>query len=65
MTIRFSKGRGEPPPRAARNIGRAAAPPARVRSEALLGDAGMLIIEHGGREYRLRQTSTGKLILTA
>lgn len=37
----------------------------RVRSEALLGPGGVLIIEHSGREYRLRQTSTGKLILTA
>jgi hemin uptake protein HemP len=38
---------------------------ARVRSEELLGSAGVLIILHAGREYRLRQTSTGKLILTA
>ena len=37
----------------------------RVRSDALLGASGELIIEHAGREYRLRQTSTGKLILTA
>jgi hemin uptake protein HemP len=37
----------------------------RVRSAALLGEKGELIIEHAGREYRLRQTSTGKLILTA
>jgi len=37
----------------------------RVRSDALLGRRGELIIEHAGREYRLRQTSTGKLILTA
>lgn len=41
------------------------AAPARVRSETLLGRTGVLIIEHAGREYRLRQTSTGKLILTA
>lgn len=41
------------------------AAPSRVRSDALLGTAGVLIIEHAGREYRLRQTSTGKLILTA
>lgn len=38
---------------------------ARVQSEALLGSRGELIIEHAGREYRLRQTSKGKLILTA
>ena len=37
----------------------------RVRSETLLGETGVIIIEHGGREYRLRQTRTGKLILTA
>lgn len=37
----------------------------RVRSEALLGTARELIIEHGGREYRLRVTQNGKLILTA
>lgn len=38
---------------------------ARVTSDALLGRRRELIIEHAGREYRLRQTSTGKLILTA
>jgi len=37
----------------------------RVRSDMLLGPGGVLIIEHAGREYCLRQTSTGKLILTA
>lgn len=37
----------------------------RVPSKALLGEHGELIIEHAGREYRLRQTSSGKLILTA
>lgn len=39
--------------------------PARVRSEQLLGAAGELVIEHQGREYRLRLTQQGKLILTA
>lgn len=34
-------------------------------STELLGREGELIIEHGGREYRLRLTSNGKLILTA
>jgi hemin uptake protein HemP len=49
----------------------AAGPPAnadctaRVRSHELLRDGGQLIIEHAGREYRLRVTSKGKLILTA
>jgi len=38
---------------------------ARVSSAALLGNNAELIIEHGGREYRLRRTQSGKLILTA
>ncbi len=37
----------------------------RVPSEALLGERGELIIVHAGREYRLRRTSLGKLMLTA
>jgi len=39
--------------------------PERVRSEALLGQAKELVIVHNGREYRLRMTQNGKLILTA
>lgn len=39
--------------------------PSRVASEELLGARGELIIEHRGREYRLRLTQSGKLILTA
>lgn len=39
--------------------------PARVDSAALLGRARELVIDHGGREYRLRVTQNGKLILTA
>jgi len=44
--------------------------PARVRSERvnsrqLLGERGVLIIEHLGREYRLQLTQNHKLILTA
>jgi hemin uptake protein HemP len=39
--------------------------PARVLSEALLGPRGELLIVHNGREYRLRLTQNGKLILTA
>ena len=34
-------------------------------STQLLGERGELIIEHHGREYRLRRTQNGKLILTA
>jgi len=40
-------------------------PPVRVASEALLGPRGELLIVHNGREYRLRVTQNGKLILTA
>jgi len=39
--------------------------PRRVQSEALLGEAKELVIMHNGREYRLRMTQNGKLILTA
>lgn len=37
----------------------------RVRSIELLQSNEELVIEHAGREYRLRVTRTGKLILTA
>ncbi len=36
-----------------------------VTSEALLGAARELLIMHAGRQYRLRLTQNGKLILTA
>ncbi len=39
--------------------------PKRVPSESLLGEAKELLIVHNGREYRLRLTQNGKLILTA
>ena len=39
--------------------------PKRVASESLLGEAKTLLIMHNGREYRLRVTQNGKLILTA
>jgi len=39
--------------------------PMRVRSQTLLATANELIIEHEGREYRLRLTQNRKLILTA
>lgn len=39
--------------------------PNRVSSEALLGPKGELVIVHNGRDYRLRLTQNGKLILTA
>jgi hemin uptake protein HemP len=37
----------------------------RISSEALLGPRHELLIVHNGREYRLRLTQNGKLILTA
>ncbi len=37
----------------------------RVSSRQLLGERGELLIEHEGREYRLRLTQNRKLILTA
>lgn len=37
----------------------------RVDSRTLLGGARELVIDHEGREYRLRLTQNGKLILTA
>ena len=37
----------------------------RVSSLELLGDRGEMVIEHQGRDYRLRVTQNGKLILTA
>lgn len=39
--------------------------PQRVQSEALLGPRKELVIVHNGREYHLRRTQNGKLILTA
>jgi hemin uptake protein HemP len=40
-------------------------PPKRISSDALLGPEREVVIVHGGREYRLRVTQNGKLILTA
>jgi len=39
--------------------------PPRVPSRMLLGACKELVITHNGREYRLRVTQNGKLILTA
>jgi len=39
--------------------------PPKVNSEMLLGRARELVITHNGRDYRLRITQNGKLILTA
>ena len=43
----------------------AASLPPKVSSEALLGTKRELVITHNGRDYRLRVTQNGKLILTA
>jgi hemin uptake protein HemP len=40
------------------------AQPPRVESSSLFGNAREIVIVHGNEEYRLRQTSQGKLILT-
>jgi hemin uptake protein HemP len=45
--------------------GREATTPNRVTSTQLLAGKPELIIVHDGREYRLRITQNGKLILTA
>lgn len=37
----------------------------RVASSELFGEAAALVIVHNGREYLLRVTQNGKLILTA
>jgi hemin uptake protein HemP len=39
--------------------------PKRISSQELLGARRELVILHNGREYRLRLTQNGKLILTA
>ncbi|HUQ76083.1 MAG TPA: hemin uptake protein HemP [Burkholderiales bacterium] len=39
--------------------------PMKLSSESLLGKGRELVITHNGREYRLRVTQNGKLILTA
>ena len=43
----------------------ARAEPRLISSEALLAGRQELVILHNGREYRLRLTQNGKLILTA
>jgi hemin uptake protein HemP len=42
-----------------------AQPAPRLSSEQLLGPRGEVVIVHNGREYRLRITQNGRLILTA
>lgn len=45
--------------------GAAVTEPKRLPSETLFGARREVIIVHNGREYRLRLTQSGKLILTA
>jgi hemin uptake protein HemP len=42
-----------------------ASPPRRVDSRELLGQSQSIVILHQGREYLLRVTQNGKLLLTA
>ena len=44
---------------------RASIAPPRIRSDDLFGGAQEVVIRHNEREYRLRVTAQGKLILTA
>jgi len=37
---------------------------ARIASTELLGSGALIVIEHAGHDYFLRQTKAGKLILT-
>ncbi len=39
--------------------------PRKILSQSLLGTGRELVIVHNGKEYRLRVTQNGKLILTA
>jgi hemin uptake protein HemP len=51
--------------KAAVSVQPATSAPAKVPSASLLGPRKELVITHNGREYRLRVTQNGKLILTA
>jgi len=55
---RKSRPAGQPLPQRPQKI-------ERTTTETLLGPARELIIEHDGRDYRLRVTQQGRLILTA
>ena len=46
-------------------MGMGSSQPLRIESNVLLGGRRELVIVHGEREYRLRLTQHGKLILTA
>jgi hemin uptake protein HemP len=59
-----SKPHAELPKRPERKVG-AGKSPFCITSDQLLGEARELLIMHAGRQYRLRLTQNGKLILTA
>ena len=63
MVITMKPDTGECAQRAEKSAG--AAKPARITSGDLLQGRTEMIIVHDGREYRLRVTQNGKLILTA
>jgi hemin uptake protein HemP len=63
--VRIRSALPDRPDPAPREPAPAASGPRRVRSEELLKGGVELLIEHQGREYRLRVTQNGKLILTA
>lgn len=58
----------KPPPTRDREppapAGHPAPGPVRIASQALFGDASLVLIEHEGETYSLRRTRLGKLILT-
>ena len=57
---------GPPGPTSRPEPAAGAAPPTRrIQSDQLLRGSHEVVIEHHGREYRLRVTQNGKLILTA
>ena len=58
-------GPADPAPSRSPSSSEATVVPARVDSATLLGRSRELVILHAGREYRLRVTQNGKLILTA
>jgi hemin uptake protein HemP len=55
----------EPRPGAAAKHAAARVTVRRIASTRLFDGASEIVIEHAGREYRLRITRNGKLILTA
>jgi hemin uptake protein HemP len=48
----------------AHNAARASTSPRRLKVSELLAGEREAILEHGGQDYRLRITASGKLILT-